>query len=60
MRVPKIGNDLAHLRLHNLSQGALAKYRQKEITMDALKKIPAIFWLLGAFVILVVVGIVLS
>ncbi len=34
--------------------------KQKETTMNVLKKVPAIVWLLGTFAILVALGIVLS
>jgi len=34
--------------------------KQEEATMNVLKKVPAIVWLLGTFAVLVTLGIVLS
>ena len=36
------------------------EYKSKEMTMKALRNLPAVYWLLGTFAILVVVGITTS
>ena len=37
-----------------------AAYRQKEIKMNLLKKVPLVVWMLSVFAILIVVGILTS